>query len=447
MSFLSLIATLGINTTPFQQGLDKARIHTQRWGNDIAGELKGKLAGAFAGAAVLEGIRRVVEYAGHIEDLHDITGVARSSLQAFDLAAKNGGASVEDIAHALKKIRLAQGNKQMVDDFKNLGFTLHEIHALSPEQIFLRIADKVKEGTLSARDFTSAIQIMGKTADGIFPAMQQGMGDTVKLFQQLNLAMDDDTVRRLDTFGDSLGLAGVSLKKLGALTLDGPLAAVEELLSAVKLLGINGKAAFSKEDQFEPWLDAIKKLINNHPYLHNPLFSPFAGLIPHIETSEDRAGVTHGMQDQLKQTQDRVFDEGKARNDAKRDRDAKDQQERLQWMERIKAVQFGMMTNDQKVAYLNKQIVESQQKYWEATKGSADETEAQYEILSAQAQIRDLQKVGPLRADSLASIGGYVGGAASISPMLDIGRQQLNGIKQIVANTNKDGSTKLYFGD
>lgn len=373
MGLLSLMATLGVNIGPFQQGMDKAVAVASKAGEKTEHELKHKLTKAFTGFAIAETIRRLAEYGAEVERLGNDWQESTDDIQAYKTAADATGHSVEEILEARKRIREGKGSgkddalmagvDQMVGKFKELHLAISEDNISSLSKMQEAIATMVAAG-------------------------KKGGGELVGIFGQI-----------ADTTGRAISAAALKLTS-GAYMGTGQQDYAEEL---------QAQAELNMDSDYQDSLGLSKKL-------------------------EARLAQKKGAR--------KDADAEKAKRDAEDQK--KSAEELARWKEKIAGIEFQMMDNDQKKAVLEKRLVESAQEYWNAKKGTSEEAKAQFGILDAMNQLDALNKpdaaakgkqIASLRADTQAGIGGFLGGAASLNPTVDLAKKQLHVQEEIAKNT------------
>ena len=191
--------------------------------NEAAKDLKqfqGMLAGAGVVGAVVTFGRSLVELGGRLADLHDRTGISTTTIQQWQGSLEDSGASVEDLASAMKKLNLSinealNGNKESTNAFNSLGVSMEKLRSLRTDEIFGLIADELARGDMNAQKLSDTIKLLGKNADKIVPAMRSGKSS--------ESVIDPEAVAMLDDSGDLLArawratkLAGTKIAKGGA---------------------------------------------------------------------------------------------------------------------------------------------------------------------------------------------------------------------------------------
>jgi hypothetical protein len=135
MSWLSLMAQLGININPYIQGLHQARREAGRFGDHVGRDIKTRMFRYFSAGAVGLGIKRLVtasiEQARQVTQQHLQSGKSVQEVQAIMYAANQTGQSFEEIdkilsgtSEALPEMKARV--KELVDEFNRLGSSMDE---------------------------------------------------------------------------------------------------------------------------------------------------------------------------------------------------------------------------------------------------------------------------------------------------------------------------------
>lgn len=215
-----ITTTLGMNTGPFARALRGVEGMVTKFGRGMASSMMGGFA--FGGAAAFA--KTLIDWGSHITDLHERTDVATDSLQGYALAAELTGASVEDVAQAIKKLRQAQGaalsgSKDMEASLKALGITMQNLQTMNAEALFDKISRSIEESGLAAAHFDDFLKVLGKTSDKLIPAMQQGMAGVAEEFKKFGVSKE--ALKNVDDLGDAAAMAwhiirGGATETLGA---------------------------------------------------------------------------------------------------------------------------------------------------------------------------------------------------------------------------------------
>lgn len=253
---------MGLNITPFQQSLDKAKGSLNAFATGQLGSIKGMLAGAFTVGAVTALASEAIALGGKFDDLSKRTGVSAEELQRLDYAAKQNGSSIEALAGGLQKLAVARQNAlgdtggEAAKAFEDLGISIKDVASLSPEQLFYRIADAVKNQGAAVNNAASMTALLGRGFGEIVPMMVDG-GDGLRAMAdeatRLGVVLSTDTISKLDSLGDKLtALKAQSISfaaTFGINVASGFEALIEE--TSMKILSLSG---LSKEAYKDAWM-------------------------------------------------------------------------------------------------------------------------------------------------------------------------------------------------
>jgi hypothetical protein len=203
---------LGLKNSQFKQGLADSRKDVKRFKQEVGdgGGMMGALGKAFAGLAIADTIKQVVDYADNISDLSDRLGVGSESLQKWGKLAEQNGSSLEGVGKALGKLTVARedalaGNTALIDTFRNLGISVDDLRSMSVDEIMAKIG----RGSMNAADM---VGVLGKEAVALRPTLESAAeGGLGKMS-----AMSADTIKTLGDAKDQIvGFAGMLKDKLG----------------------------------------------------------------------------------------------------------------------------------------------------------------------------------------------------------------------------------------
>jgi hypothetical protein len=206
MSWLKLIAELGININPYVQGLFRARGEAQKFGKDVGKTLSNSLAGAFGVAAVTGLARKTMELGGSLTDLKQRLDVGTTALQEWHYAATQNGAAAEDVTSFFEKIADAQtnalrGNEESLASFQRLGVSLEDLKKLRTDEIAKKIAETVRGGDV--QKLTADLKdIGGKSATKLVAAFKGGITEAAAEAHALGQIIEEDLIKQMDDLGD-----------------------------------------------------------------------------------------------------------------------------------------------------------------------------------------------------------------------------------------------------
>jgi hypothetical protein len=263
--------------------------------------LTSRLTGALALGSLAAASQRLVSFASRFADSSAKLGVGVQFLQAASYAAQQTGASFGDVELALKRLSVAQANalagkKPDLESFTRFGVTLDDLKSKSIDQLFLQIATHVQTTAHSSQTLSDVLNLMGRSADSILPAMKQGFADLAAEAEKLGLILGPETIHTLDTLGDRLQALALRLAAIFGPVLVHVTEIVQRFIDLQKILlgggfefwktllttGSTKKAAAAWGASLDAALDAYsKRQLANTPSAPKPvppsLLDPGAG--------------------------------------------------------------------------------------------------------------------------------------------------------------------------
>jgi hypothetical protein len=208
----SFLARMGLDTTGFTLGVKRAEGQAAAFSKNVNSSIKGQIAAAFGAGAIVAGFKSAIDKAGQLSDAANRIGVNPEILQQREHALKQSGATLEDYERALigigraraKALENPQGDEMAA--FKRMGVTLEQIKSSNADDIFLAIADRVKEAGNSQGVLNDSLSLMGKIAPSVFSAMSNGIRESGSEAKELGLVLSEDTIDDLDELGDFFDL-------------------------------------------------------------------------------------------------------------------------------------------------------------------------------------------------------------------------------------------------
>lgn len=215
--FQELRVKLGLSTTGFEAGINRAQMAGARFSQNI----KGQLGAAFSAGAVALATKKLIDYGSKISDLSKKVGVGTEALQEFDYAAKKNGATLEDVAAAFRGLAKARkealgGDAEKLKVFEALGIDKEALTLDPLEKTFRKIADSFNKMDFGNDELTMVEAVLGKMAGSLLPTFKDGLAEAVDEAKQLGIALSDDVVQALDKAGDEADKFFARLRKPGA---------------------------------------------------------------------------------------------------------------------------------------------------------------------------------------------------------------------------------------
>ena len=206
-----MTAKLGLDQSAYQTGLATASRAADKFAAHMGSSLRGlggTLAGAFAFDRLIAGFNTAIDKGDQLQDIAEKFGLSASKLQMLGNAASVYGSSVENVSSGLNKLSLAQqkaiaGDEGLRDTFQEVGVSIQDLMSMSPEDIFLRIADSFKSGANDGRQFLIVNELLGKAQTDLIKVMNQG---STAIMEQGNAmgVWSDSTIARLSAASDNI---------------------------------------------------------------------------------------------------------------------------------------------------------------------------------------------------------------------------------------------------
>ena len=129
---LELIARLGLNSTAYEAGLNRASATAQRWGLDLTNRMKGWLTAGLTMGGVLTAFRSTMDHIKAMTRASQELSVPIELLQTLDWAARKSGLGFEVVTDALEKFEEKLGQAALG---RRRPLKLMQALGLTPEQI------------------------------------------------------------------------------------------------------------------------------------------------------------------------------------------------------------------------------------------------------------------------------------------------------------------------
>jgi hypothetical protein len=187
-------------------GLRKMETGTKAAAGRMAGGMAGMIGGVFAVGFLTSATRRIVQHADQVHKTAVRIGASTDTIQKFDFAATQSGATMSDVeksfintAKAMESAK--QGLTTHIRAFEAFGITMQMLNVMSPEQVFLKVADAIEKAG-GAMDKAKSLQdIMGRGGNAMIPAFVSGFTGLAASAPQ---GIDEETIQKLVKFNDEL---------------------------------------------------------------------------------------------------------------------------------------------------------------------------------------------------------------------------------------------------
>jgi hypothetical protein len=187
-------------------GLRKMETGTKGAAGRMAGSMAGALGGVFAVGFLVSATRRIVAHADQVHKTAVRIGASTDTIQKFDFAATQSGATMGDVeksfintAKAMESAK--QGLTTHIRAFQAFGISMQMLNVMSPEQVFLKVADAIEKAG-GAMDKAKSLQdIMGRGGKAMIPAFVSGFTGLAASAPQ---GIDEETILKLVKFNDEM---------------------------------------------------------------------------------------------------------------------------------------------------------------------------------------------------------------------------------------------------
>lgn len=217
MDLLTLMATLGLDASSYEEGLDSA----QQRGSSFASSFNSAVTGAMrigtgaiiatgaalAGTSVAfaKGISDVAAYGDNIDKMSQKMGLSTEAYQEWDAVMQHAGTSIETMKASMKT--LANAAESDNEAFQRLGITQEQIASMSQEELF----EATIAGLQNVEDTTErtylAGQLLGRGATELGPLLNMTAEETQQMrdrVHELGGVMSQEAVSASAAYQDSL---------------------------------------------------------------------------------------------------------------------------------------------------------------------------------------------------------------------------------------------------
>lgn len=160
----------------------------------------GALSAAGVGGTVAALAKGALDAADNLTKLSDRTGIAIEGLQRLQAVAEPSGNSLDQVASAVNQFqkRLSEGSKDTVSALGEIGLSIGQLRALSPDEQFFAIAKGIQSIKDPAEQTRIAMELFGKSGAELLPTLKadvDGLKDSM-------LGMSTESAQALDKLGD-----------------------------------------------------------------------------------------------------------------------------------------------------------------------------------------------------------------------------------------------------
>lgn len=203
---LDLKATIGLDATHFERGMNKAK----GLANDFAGSLKSYVVGAIGVTSIGLAFEKTIESAKELVNQSKRMGVSIEQLQVLKKAASSAGMELQDLAGIFEKLNVFRakalsGGKEgekSINSAAQLGISKNMLANMDAVQLlFGPIRDKIK--TVNPQEIAAPLrELLGRGFGPIVPVLSKDLGALQKKMESLGMIMSTETaqgLKELDT--------------------------------------------------------------------------------------------------------------------------------------------------------------------------------------------------------------------------------------------------------
>lgn len=217
MNVLDLMASLRLDSSEYEKGLDESEKKATSFGDKLKGALAtsakiGATALASAGTAVvavgkglMDNVGALAEYGDNIDKMSQKLGMSRQAYQEWDAIMQHSGTSIDSMTSAMKTLSVQAESGS--DAFKTLGISQKELKKLSPEELFSRTVTALQNMESGTERTAVASKLLGKGAVELGALLNTSAEDTEAMRQrvhELGGVLSDEAVLASAQYQDSL---------------------------------------------------------------------------------------------------------------------------------------------------------------------------------------------------------------------------------------------------
>lgn len=212
-SIADLAVNLSANIAGFEGDLGKAFRSASKFAKGATASFA-VVGAAFASMSsiVLAGTKQAIDRMDDLQAAAKRVGVSSEALSALGYAAQQANVPMAALESAMSRLAKTagaamQGPGKERNVFEQIGISVQELQSLRPEQLLVRIADRVsqfKDGTAKS---AFAMELFGRGARNMMPLLVEGGAGIEALMERaadLGVVLDDKTTAAADRFNDAL---------------------------------------------------------------------------------------------------------------------------------------------------------------------------------------------------------------------------------------------------
>lgn len=216
MELFNLTAKLVLDTSNYEQGIEKAKQKGKEYADHTDKEVKTKSVLAWTAiiTAVVALTKKIVDlgkatidYADNIQDMADKWGITTRQLQEFEYWATLNGTTMEAMLNAMT--RLTNQAQVNASAFKELGVSVKDENGelKDQKQLFLEVINALNKVENQTRKNALQFDIFGRSGNEIAQVIEQGADNLQQLSDEaesLGIILSEKTIKSAGDFNDAM---------------------------------------------------------------------------------------------------------------------------------------------------------------------------------------------------------------------------------------------------
>lgn len=216
MELFNLTAKLVLDTSNYEQGIEKAKQKGKEYADHTDKEVKTKSVLAWTAiiTAVVALTKKIVDlgkatmdYADNIQDMADKWGITTRQLQEFEYWATLNGTTMEAMLNAMT--RLTNQAQVNASAFNELGVSVKDENGelKDQKQLFLEVINALNKVENQTRKNALQFDIFGRSGNEIAQVIEQGADNLQQLSDEaesLGIILSEKTIKSAGDFNDAM---------------------------------------------------------------------------------------------------------------------------------------------------------------------------------------------------------------------------------------------------
>lgn len=226
----NLAIRVGVNATDVEKGMGRVAGAVEGVSSRL-GKVGAAVAGAFSINAIGHAAEQAIHTASRIADMAERVGISAEAVQKLEFAATQSGSSFDAIATSIRVMAGHLDDGKIPKGLTDMGLSVQALKNMTPDQAFIAIANAIKDIPDPLRQSATAVDIFGRGAQQILPAIKGGIEAIGNAAPQ----MSNQTIAAIDASGDKWAALHLQLGNLQAQALQPLLTAFLSLPSSLQV--------------------------------------------------------------------------------------------------------------------------------------------------------------------------------------------------------------------